>query len=184
MLTDTTWTALVNHEPGAIEAVATEYRPLIMSIARAIVRDEWDAEEVFQDVLLTVHYKADTVRSPAQFAPWVKQVTRNAARMLLRKRKRVPTPLSDDVVEAIRDQDAPGSVSNRPDEIVVHRRLVRRLEQRLGELPEEHRRLFVAVDIDGESRPAVEREFGISTPALKSRLHRIRSSLREAAMAA
>lgn len=184
MITESTWNALRNHEPGAIEAVANEYRPLIMTIARGIVRDEWDAEEVFQDVLLSVHYKADTVRSRAQFAPWLKQVTRNAGRMLLRKRHRIPTPLADDVMDAIRDQDAPGASANRPDEAVVHRRLVARLEERLGELPAEHRKLFLDIDVHGRSRVEVEQEMGLSTPALKSRLHRIRNSLRDAALAA
>lgn len=184
MISEATWMALIESAPDAVARVDGECRGRILAIARAIVRDESEAEDVLQDVLLTVHLRATTVRSRGQFEPWLKQVSRNASLMLLRRRRRAPTPLSDDVVAALRDAETLEVGGLDPERRLASRRVLERVGVRLAALPPEHRALFVAVDIDGDDRDDVEREFGLSTPALKSRLHRIRASLRDAALAA
>ena len=62
--------------------------PLVSSIALAIVRDLELSRDVAQDVFLAVWRDLDSLRNPASFLPWLRQVTRYRAKVALRTRTR------------------------------------------------------------------------------------------------
>lgn len=169
---------LATGDAAALASFDRHYRSLILTIARRIVRDEWDAEEVLQDVLWTAFSKADSIRDGGSLKAWVKQVTRNSSLMLVRKRKRVPTPMAAETVQFIFDSDADRDVSVRPDDLVRQRRALRKVEQFLAEIPEENREIYVAMELQGLPKERVADELDMSVAALKSRLHRVRVSVR------
>ena len=61
------------------ELVFREYAPRIYNIARRMLGNDADAEDVTQDVLLQVVRKLDTFRGDSQIATWLHRVTVNAA---------------------------------------------------------------------------------------------------------
>src|SRR5437868_1452059 len=68
------------------ERVFTEYAPRVYNLARRMLGNDADAEDVTQDVLLQVVRKLDTFRGEAAFPTWLHRVTVNAA--LAHRRKR------------------------------------------------------------------------------------------------
>src|SRR5437762_5808237 len=72
--------------PLTPEQVFREYSPRVYNLARRMLGNDADAEDVTQDVLLQVVRKLDTFRGEAALPTWLHRVTVNAA--LAHRRKR------------------------------------------------------------------------------------------------
>src|ERR1041384_3679698 len=85
------------------ELVFREYAPRIYNLARRMLNNDADAEDVTQDVLLQVIRKLDTFRGDSQFSTWLHRVTVNAALAFREKRanrqKHEMHGASDEVLE-------------------------------------------------------------------------------------
>src|SRR6516162_10029984 len=83
-----------------VEDVFHTHAPRVYRVARRMLGNEADAEDVTQDVLLQVIRKLDTFRGEASFTTWLYRVTVNAALLHRRKHARclnqqVDTPLDN-----------------------------------------------------------------------------------------
>lgn len=171
---------LRNRDPRALEYFHSRYRDRIFAVARRIVRDDQDAEEVIGDVLWTIHRKIDLFNGTSALWSWCYRITENAARMKVRKYKRYPTPVEGDVLQAMANHAAGDDPNARPDRQVSCRRTIDRLNRYLDDADETNRRVYQLMDVDGLSKEEAADELGLTIPALKARLHRIRVGLREA----
>src|SRR5262245_26346845 len=84
--------------PVTAEQVFREHAPRIYNLARRMLGNDADAEDVTQDVLMQVVRKLDTFRGEAALPTWLHRVTVNAALAHRRKRanrdhRRVHDPL-------------------------------------------------------------------------------------------
>src|SRR4029077_19949592 len=82
------------------DQVFRDYAPRVYNLARRMLGNDADAEDVTQDVMLQVLRKLDTFRGDSAFPTWLHRVTVNAALAHRRKRagrgeRRVPDPLDD-----------------------------------------------------------------------------------------
>src|SRR5438046_8425963 len=68
------------------DQVFRDYAPRVFNLARRMLGNDADAEDVTQDVLLQVVRKLDTFRGESAFPTWLHRVTVNAA--LAHRRKR------------------------------------------------------------------------------------------------
>jgi len=167
-----------------VEQVFYDYAPRVLSMARKMVTNECDAEDVTQDVLLQVIRKLPSFRGEAAFPTWLHRITVNAALSHRRKRavreeNRVRDPL-DVLLEDDREGMAPRTTS-QPPEIELQEGETRRLiDQAVAQLPEMYRLVFVLSEIEGVPNADIADQVGMSLPAVKSRLHRARALLREA----
>ncbi len=169
---------------NALQSFYSQYRSRIWAIAYRMTRDEWDAEEVVQDVLWTVYRKADSFRGESELWHWVRRVTQNAARMLLRKRRRVPTPMEDKDIESLFTSDPNADIATRTENLAGGRTAVAAIDHALSEQDPTNRTLFVMMDVHGLEKEEVADRLGLSVSAVKARLHRVRRALRDAAFEA
>src|SRR3972149_5855136 len=72
----------------ALEALSRRYCSRVYRQAIALVGNEAEAEEVVQEVFLTLYEKAKTFRGEAAFSTWLYPLATNAALTRLRRRKR------------------------------------------------------------------------------------------------
>src|ERR1700739_1552758 len=72
--------------PPTAEQVFREHAPRVYNLARRMLGNDADAEDVTQDVLLQVVRKLDTFRGDASLTTWLHRITVNAA--LAHRRKR------------------------------------------------------------------------------------------------
>ena len=79
----------------AIEALLGSVQPALMRYVRAIV-GEADAEDVTQEVMVSIYRKLWTLSSPDLFRPWMYRIASRAAFRHLEKRRRWPDHLRDD----------------------------------------------------------------------------------------
>jgi RNA polymerase sigma-70 factor (ECF subfamily) len=166
------------------EQVFREYGPRVFALARRMLGQDADAEDVTQDVLLQVVRKLDTYRGESAFPTWLHRVTVNAALAHRRKRaqqedRQVPNPLDhflEDGHHAISVR--PWSVA--PDKHALDRETHQLIDQAIQKLPEIYRDVYVLADVEGLSNAEIGKMLGLSLAAVKSRLHRGRLLMRHA----
>ena len=166
-------------EPDALFFLYNEYRDRVFAVVRKIVRDEWDAEEVVQDVFWTIHRKIDLFREDSALWSWMYRIAINAAKMKVRKYKRRPIPVEDDLLRDIHSKEKGDDKSARPDQHLLYKRLVEEMTGYLDDVSETNRRLYISMEIDGLAKEEVAIVLDLTVPAVKTRLHRLRVRLRE-----
>ena len=166
---------------NSFEEIVGRYETKVHNLAMRLTRNAEDAEEVLQDVFLTVYRKIDGFQGKAKFSSWLYRITVNAAFMKLRKRKQNRTVSLEDLLPNVKDRTIfdQSSTSNRGDSRAINNEIREALEQAIAKLPDEYRAVFVLRDIDGLSNKEVGEILGLSIPAVKSRLHRSRLMLRK-----
>ncbi len=173
---------LLRGDTDAVEALVDCYGGLIHRVAARMLRDPRDAEEIEQDVLLTVVQKIGTFRGEAAFSSWLYRIIANAAYGRLRvRRERAEValeplfPMFDDEgrhVQPVADW------SSRLDDPAVAGETRAALSRAIARLPEDYRMVVLLRDVEGMSSQEVADALGLSVAAVKSRLHRARLFLR------
>jgi len=172
-------------DEALFDEIVNRYSDRIYGFALRITRNANDAEEVFQEVFLTLAKKLDTFRSESKFSSWLYRVTVNASYMYLRSQKKHENNIS---LENYSPYDEKGTLmgrimykdwSSRPDIIIFNKEALVIIEKAINELPESYRTVFHLRDIEGLSNEEVSEVLEISIPAVKSRLHRARLFLRD-----
>src|SRR5262249_2137327 len=164
--------------------VFRDYAPRVYNLARRMLGNDADAEDVTQDVLLQVVRKLDTFRGESAFPTWLHRVTVNAA--LAHRRKRATRELHrlHDPLESFQENGRHMATvrrwSVRPEEEVLDRETQELIERAIARLPEIYRDVYVLADVEGLPNAEIADMLGLSLPAVKSRLHRARLLMRDA----
>lgn len=162
----------------AMEGDETAYRRLIeqcantvCAIALAIVRNVEASEDVAQEVFLVVWSNLRKLRNPSSFLPWVRQVARNQAHLWLREHRR---ERADEAALAAAVDARP-----TPADTMLQEEERRVLADVLDQLPDEAREVVVLFYREGSSTRQVAELLDISEAAVRQRLSRARSRIRE-----
>jgi RNA polymerase sigma-70 factor (ECF subfamily) len=166
------------------ETVFKQYGPRIYSLARRMLGNDADAEDVTQDVLLQVVRKLDTFRGESAFPTWLHRVTANAALNYRRKRAtqeehRVHEPV-DQFTEEGKHRGLVRRWASTPDKQALDKETAQVIETAIARMPSLYRDVYVLADVEGLPNAEIADMLGIGIPAVKSRLHRARLWMREA----
>lgn len=174
-----------SNDENAFEEIINRYCDKIYRLAFRITRDYHSAEEVLQEVFITLLKKINTFRGESKFSSWLYRVTANASYMYLRAEKKYKNDVSlEDYVPYDENGTLMGRIkvkdwSDRPDKALLSKEAMEIIEKAVDELPEPYRVVVHLRDIEGLSNEEVSVLLGLSVPALKSRLHRARLYLRD-----
>lgn len=171
--------------PLTPELVFREYAPRIYHLARRLLGNDADAEDVTQDVLLQVVRKLHTFRGESALPTWLHRVTVNAALAHREKRanrqKHENATGDDATLEG--NSEPPGGVKlprSSPAAIALQGEQRELIDRAIKRLPEPFRDIYVLADVEGLPNPDIADMLGMSVPAVKSRLHRARQRMRDA----
>ena len=174
-------------DASVLEILMERYTPRIYRVAFGITRSHGDAEEVVQDVFLTLFHKIDSFEGRAALGTWLYRVAANAALIKRRgKRGEVEVHLEDHLPTFKSDGHREGdramlladwSVTPERDLLSGEAREI--LEEGLALLPDHYRAILVLRDVEELSNEEVAEALGESVSSVKSRLHRARMALRE-----
>ena len=163
----------------SFEELIGRYAGKAYSLALRLTRSQEDAEEVLQDVFVTVARKITNFEGKSSFSSWLYRVTVNASLMKLRKRKQDQSILIEDVQPQVQEAVIMRSVERSAAENEASRAEVAgAIEDAIRRLPDEYRPVFVLRDVDGLTSGEVSKILNLTIPAVKSRLHRSRIMLR------
>lgn len=172
---ETRWAALMRAsqtgDGAAFESLLSEILPRVRSQVFGRLGGRDHAEDVVQNVLLSIHRSRHTYQPTRRFKPWLNAVTRNAVIDAMRARRHEWRHQDFDDFELAAE---PG-----PDPFDAAERISPELEAAMARLPETQREAVELLHVHELSvREAAERS-GSSVSALKVRAHRGRARLRE-----
>jgi RNA polymerase sigma-70 factor (ECF subfamily) len=166
------------------EKVFRKYAPRVFALARRMLGNDADAEDVTQDVLVQVVRKLHTFRGEADFYTWLHRVTVNVALAHRGKRARREEHESHDPFDRFHDNGHHATAvrpwSLAPEQEVLDRERGEIIEKAIAGLPEIYRDVYVLADVEGLSNHAIGDMLHLTLPAVKSRLHRGRLLMRDA----
>lgn len=174
-------------DTAALEALMERFAPRIYRVAHGITRSEADAEEVVQDVFLTLFRRASGFEGRSALGTWIYRVATNAALNRRRgKRVQLEVMLEDHLPAFLEDGHRAGDRSDLladwsplPDERLLTGETRRVLEEALDTLPDHYRAVVVLRDVEELPIERIAETLGESVASVKSRLHRARMALRE-----
>ena len=154
----------------------------LFRVARAVVRNESEAEDIVQEAYTSAFAKLDTFRGEASILTWLTRITLNEARGRLRtRRKSVDLRAVDDDAQGSRVVLFPSSTAVETPEANAARMQIRHLiEQAIDELPADFRVVFVMRDVEDCTILETATFLDIKPETVKTRLHRARRLLRTA----
>ncbi|HEV8662047.1 MAG TPA: sigma-70 family RNA polymerase sigma factor [Candidatus Methylomirabilis sp.] len=169
-------------EEEAFGGLLQRYQGKVYRLAMNLTRNPQDAEEVTQDVFLTVARKIGAFDGRAAFSTWLYRVATNAALMKLRGRRPEPhLPVEEEGTVFAPDGSFTRPVADwsaLPEDqlLAVERRQI--LAEAIEALPPDYKAVVVLRDIEGLANQEVAEILGATVLAVKSRLHRARLALR------
>ncbi len=169
---------------GAFEAIMRRYNQRLYRVARSIVANDAEAEDVVQTAYLTAYAKLADFKGPGGFSAWLVRIATNEALGRLRRRGKVIS--LEEYLNRGRDPEAPEVMElpdlERPDpERLAASGEVRRLiEQLIDEMPDSFRTVFVLRAVEQMSVAETAASLGIRPETVKTRYHRARGHLRAA----
>jgi RNA polymerase sigma-70 factor (ECF subfamily) len=165
----------------AVRLIIQRNNQRLFRIARSIVRNDSEAEDVLQEAYCNAFANLHKFRGDAQVGTWLARIVINEA--LGRLRRHRPT-LNLAAIEhgpgfAARIIPFPNSAPPPDPETTMARSEIRLLlERAIDDLPEAFRTVLVARLIEGMSVEETAELFGIQPETVKTRLHRGRRLLR------
>jgi RNA polymerase sigma factor (sigma-70 family) len=175
---------ITRHDHAAFEVLMRRYNGKLFRVARAILRDEAEAEDALQDAYFDAYRHIEDFRGHSQVATWLTRIVINHALMRLRrhKRDRVVIPFGPQG-PGHRDQpemDVADRQSESPSAATLRGEIRRVLERRIDELPVAFRTVFVMRDVEDMTVQETADCLSIPSATVRTRLFRARALLREA----
>lgn len=171
-------------DTGAFETLMRRYNGKLFRVARAILRDDGEAEDALQDAYLDAYRHIGDFRGGSQLSTWLTRIVINQALMRLRrqKRDRVVVPFDDRQHEADGRPEAnvADDKAESPSSITLRGEIRRILERRIDELPVAFRTVFVMREVEDMSVQETADCLGIPAATVRTRLFRARALLRQA----
>lgn len=153
----------------AFAEIVARHLPSALGVARRMLRDDAEAEDIAQEALLRLWRSAGKIEVGVHgVRPWLRRVVSNLCI------DRVRAGRNTDVVEEVPEQPQGASQMKRLEE----KEAAARVDEALKSLPERQRLALVLFHYEGMSQIEIGTVLGVSDEAVESLLSRARRSLR------
>lgn len=176
---------LKRRDEAAFNELVELYQAKVFRLVLRMIGDRAEAEDVAQEVFVTVFKSIDGFRGDSKLSTWLYRVATNHCKNRIKYLSRRARGQKRELDE-IADRDAIESASMttsaqvpRPDAALEGRQTEQMIQRALGELDEEQRELIVLRDIENLSYEDIQKVTGLPEGTVKSRLHRARLALQE-----
>ena len=173
---------ILTGDRDAFQQLMRLHNTALFRAARAIVRDDADAEDVLQEAYIAAYRHLPDFRGDSRLATWLTRIVINQALGRLRSRRRdnvvellddrprgAPAPL-----EQAMDEDAGGS----PEAEAVRAELRRLLERKIDALPLAFRTAFILREVEEMTIEETAECLAIPEATVRTRVFRARALLR------
>ena len=175
---------IVQGDQAAFEALMRRHNSRLYRVARAILKNESEAEDALQDAYLDAYRHIGEFRGNSAVGTWLTRIVVNHALMRVRKHKRdrVVVPFGDSASSDVTPAEAEvaDDTSEPPPMTVIRGEIRRMLERRIDELPVAFRTVFVMRDVEDMTVEETAACLAIPPATVRTRLFRARALLRAA----
>lgn len=143
-----------------------------------MLKDPAEAEELAQEVFVTVFKSIESFRGEAKLSTWIYRIAVNHARNRIKYLGRRARGRHQDLNEMADRLDVhEGRAPDAPDAALEAKLTKETVLQALGQLPEEFRDVFLLREVEKLSYEEIEERTGLAKGTVKSRLFRARKAL-------
>ena len=169
-------TRVLAGETALFEVLMRRYNERLYRAARAILRDEHEAEDVMQQAYVNAYTHLRQFDARSKFSTWLTRIAVHEALARARRRGRYMTmdPEDTSAFDFLQTRDG----TPDPERLAIARELGTVLESAIDRLPDGAREVFVLRQIEGMSTDEVADALGVSEAVVKTRLSRARGALR------
>ncbi|WP_287370663.1 RNA polymerase sigma factor, partial [Mesorhizobium sp.] len=164
-------------EGGAFRTIIKMHNQRLYRIARSVVRNDSEAEDIVQEAYVRAFAQLGDFRGESSLATWLSRIVINEALGRLRKRRRtvaMPQSLQAEIIKF------PLNPSDDPERTMAQRQILELVERATDRLPDVYRTVFVARVIEGLSIDETAELLDVRPETVKTRLHRARALVRKA----
>jgi RNA polymerase sigma-70 factor, ECF subfamily len=170
----------------AFRDLVEQYQDRVFSLILRMIGSREEAEDVAQEVFVTVFKSIEQFRGDAKLSTWLYRVAinhcKNRVKYLARRHDR-STGALDEVAERVAAAQGGSPIASgeiaRPDRALEGAELGRLVQAAIASLEEDHRLVVVLRDIEELSYEDICAITGLPEGTVKSRLHRARLALKE-----
>jgi RNA polymerase sigma-70 factor, ECF subfamily len=164
-------------EPDVLADIMRQHNRRMFRIARGILRNDAEAEDIVQDAFVKAFTEFETLRDSGSAAAWLAKITANLAisrvRQLKRRGKVVLADGDSEDISSDMETD-----QRTPERMTAMGDVRRLLENAIDRLPDGFREVFMLRVVEHMSVEETATTLGILAQTVKSRLHRARAMLR------
>jgi RNA polymerase sigma-70 factor (ECF subfamily) len=176
-------TRVLGGETALYELLMRRHNQRLYRVARAILRDDAEAEDVMQDAYVRAYQNLASFEGRAKFSTWLTRIAVHEALARARRRSRFQSlDASDtsngDLMNFVTSSDP------SPEQESYTRELSGVMERAILSLPDEYRLVFMLRDVEGMSTEETAQALSLTPQNVKVRLHRAHAKLRKQLYAA
>jgi RNA polymerase sigma-70 factor (ECF subfamily) len=170
-------TRILQGDMRAMETLMRLHNRLLYRTARAILRDDAEAEDAVQEAYLRAYRALATFRGASKLSTWLVRIAANEALMRRRRNARAAMVKSiEDDPDAV--ERSPIDDSSGPESEAQRGEMRRLLEARIDALPEAYRAVFVLRALEDLTVEETADALGIPEATVRTRYFRARGLLR------
>jgi RNA polymerase sigma-70 factor, ECF subfamily len=155
----------------------------LFRVARSILKDDSEAEDVVQEVYVRAFEHLSEFRGESTLATWLTRIAINEAQGRLRRQRPTADLAVIDSERKAMSEIIPfplASPNSDPERLAAQREVRRLIERAVDELPDAFRVVFVMRAVEEMSIEETASFLGLREETVKTRLHRARNLLRQA----
>jgi RNA polymerase sigma-70 factor (ECF subfamily) len=166
-------------DEAAVRAIMQANNRRLYRLARGILRNDAEAEDVVQDTYVRAFTHLEQFRGDSSLSTWLSRIAMNEALGRLRRQR-------PGVEWSVLEQSAPRAqiipfplaAMDDPEKSMAQREIQQVVEHAIDELPEPFRLVFMTRVIEGMNVEETAEILGLKPETVKTRLHRARNMLR------
>jgi RNA polymerase sigma-70 factor, ECF subfamily len=165
----------------AFEALMRRHNQALYRTARAILRDDAEAEDAVQDAYIHAYRSLDAFRGEASVRTWLVRITANEALMRLRRNRRSAEviPIDHEHGEALM-REIPDTQDPGPERSAMDGQMRRTIERCIDELPDLYRPVFVMRAVQEMTVEETAEALQMPEATVRTRFFRARALMRAA----
>jgi RNA polymerase sigma-70 factor (ECF subfamily) len=165
-------------ETALFEIVMRRYNQRLYRMARAILRDDAEAEDVMQDAYVRAYQHLSQFAGRAKFSTWLTRIAIHEALARVRRRNRVEQFSPAESNDGDGDMNF-AATSLNPEERTSVSELGKALEEAILSIPEQYRLVLMMRDVEQLSTLETASALQLTEQNVKVRLHRARALVRK-----
>jgi RNA polymerase sigma-70 factor (ECF subfamily) len=176
---------LQQRDARAFHEIVRLYQHKVFNLVFRMIGSREEAEDIAQEVFVTVFKSVDGFRGEAKFSTWLYRIAANQCKNRLKylgRRSYKATGALDEAAERALADAQPSALTphlDGPEKVLEGLQLEKLVQEGIALLDEEHRALIVLRDVEDLSYQEISSITGLAEGTVKSRLHRARMALKE-----
>jgi RNA polymerase sigma-70 factor, ECF subfamily len=166
-------------DESAIRSIMKANNQRLYRLARSILRDDTEAEDVVQETYIRLFTHLGEFRGESSLSTWLSRIAINEALGRVRKRRSVALTEQAETASARIIPFPLTAAADDPERTMAQREIQKVVERSIDELPDTFRTVLVARVIEGMSVEATAELLDLNVVTVKTRLHRARKLLRD-----